>query len=406
MTLWKELQARGLYYQCTNEEALEKILETEKIFVYVGVDPTGESLHLGHLVPLLTLCHFGRYGHTPIILIGGGTARVGDPSGKTETRPLLSENDLRKNITKIETQIRTIMGKFDIDPIFVNNANWLNNLKYIDFIRDIGCHFSINRMLSFDTYKTRLEKGLSFLEFNYQLLQAYDYLYLYKHFDCTLQVGGADQWANIIAGNDIIRRIHQVETYGYTLPIITRSDGSKMGKSEKGALFIDSTITSPYNFYQYLRNTPDLDVIKFLKQYTFLDLTHISSFEKCVGEQLNPAKELLAYTLTEFIHGKNIAQEIREAANAVFYGVGTKDSIPSYTINADALETLSILELYVKTGLCASKTEARRLIEQGGARMNNLKIVDIDFKGKISDFTKNEAILSAGKKTHIRLLLV
>lgn len=405
MTLWEELKARGLYYQCTNDVDCQKYLETEKAKVYLGVDPTSESIHIGHLIPLIVLCHFGRYGHTPIVLVGGGTARVGDPSGKTEARPLLDDAQLAKNISAIQKQLVDIFNKFDITPIFVNNADWLNNLGYIDFIRDIGRHFSVSRMLSFDTYKTRLETGLSFLEFNYQLLQSYDFLHLYKDYQCHIQIGGADQWANIVAGTDLIRRLHQKEVYGYTLPLVTRADGSKMGKSEKGAIFIDPNITSPYDFYQYLRNTADSDVIKFLKMYTFIDLEKISQLETLQGSELNEAKDLLAYTFTEFIHGTEEADKAKDASKAAFYGAGSTDNMPTYEIQVSSLPT-GVLDVYLDCGLCASKAEARRLIEQGGAKINGEKILDIDMKFEKQIFNNNEAMLSAGKKKFMRLLLV
>lgn len=404
MDLIEELKRRKLFFQCTNEEDMAVLLDNEKVFVYVGLDPTGESLHLGHLIPLITLCHFGRYGHSPIILIGGGTARVGDPAGKTESRPLLTEEQLEHNISKISQQLQKIMGIFNIELIFQNNAEWLNDLHYIDFIRDIGKHFSVSRMLSFDTYKSRLEGGLSFLEFNYQLLQAFDYLHLYRKYGCKIQMGGADQWANIVSGNDLIRRLHQTETFGYTLPLITRSDGAKMGKSEKGAIYLDPEITSPYDFYQYLRNTSDINVVDFLKQYTFIPLEEIEVYESYQGVELNTAKELLSYKLTELIHGTQIAREVQESAKAMFYGSGSQKNVPSHIIES-LNSSLSILEVYVHSGLCASRGEARRLIEQGGAKINNNKITDIEYVLSSNDFNKNEAILSAGKKKHIRLII-
>lgn len=409
MTVWEELRARGLFFQCTHEEKVKQLLENEKTSIYIGFDPTGESLHLGHFIPFLTLCHLGRYGHTPIILIGGGTARVGDPSGKTESRPLLTDEQLQHNITNIETQVRRILAQFDIEPVFVNNAEWLNDLHYIDFIRDIGRHFSVSRMLSFDTYKNRLEDGLSFLEFNYQLLQAYDYLHLHQQHNCTIQMGGADQWANIVAGCDLIRRVDRSEVYGYTLPLVTRSDGSKMGKTERGAIFIDEKLTTPYEMYQYLRNTPDADVIQFLKYYTFISIEEIKTYEKLEGAALNKAKEILAYSVTALIHGEAKAEEAEEAAKAVFYGNGTKDTgshdtRPSFTLEKHAFP-ISILDIYVQSGLCTSKGEARRLVEQGGAKLNGEKISSIEHTLEKKDCTEKDMILSAGKKKHIRLVL-
>lgn len=296
-TLWETLTWRGFYYQCTNELLLQKKFESETVTAYVGVDPTAESLHIGHFVPLYLLCHLAQAGHKPIVVLGAGTAKIGDPSGKISERCLLQNEELQHNTRTIKKQIQNIFARLQVEAQYLDNSDWLDELLYIDFMRTIGRHFSVNRMLSFETYKKRLETGLSFLEFNYQLLQSYDFLHLFENYNCHLQCGGADQWANIVAGSELIRRIHGKETVGFTLPLITRADGSKMGKTEEGAIFVDPALTSTFDFFQYWRNADDSDLIKFLKLYTFLPRTEINLYLNLKAEQLNLIKEILAFNV-------------------------------------------------------------------------------------------------------------
>ncbi len=442
MTLWEELQWRGFYYQCTNDTELQSRFEKEKITAYVGVDPTGESLHIGHFVPLYLMCHFYRYGHSPIIVLGTGTAKVGDPSGKSKARPILSAEELQSNTNKIKDQVQSIFSRLDIQAQFVDNSAWLDNLQYISFIRDIGKHFSVNRMLSFETYKKRLETGLSFLEFNYQLLQSYDFLHLFQEHQCTLQFGGADQWANIVAGCELIRRVHGKECFGYTLPLVTRSDGMKMGKSEDGAVFIDDRLTNTFDFYQYWRNVDDRDCVRFLKLYTFLPKEEIDFWSSLKEQELNTAKEVLAYYVTAIMHGETTAWNMLMSAramfsqakiNAVIYRIlaqhkdalskdtitllekicnndssnstQTQSDIPTVQLQREDLQKgMSVVDIFLYSGLCSSKSEVRRLIQQGGARLFD-DVVDT------SDLIVNETFLSPtddiivklGKKKIVRL---
>lgn len=408
LSLWDELQWRGFFFQCTNERDLRSYLEDDKRVIYAGFDPTGKSLHIGHFVPLLLLSHFGKHGHTPIVLTGGGTAKIGDPSGKTSSRPLLSAEDLADNSHALFTQAQNVMATLGCPHAQMrNNAQWLDELSFIDFIRDIGSHFSVSRMLSFDAYKNRLEGGLTFLEFTYQLLQAYDFLHLHDKHGCTIQAGGADQWANIVAGCDLIRRVRQKEVFGYTVPLITRADGAKMGKSEKGAVFFDPSLTPPFDFYQYWRNVSDADAYRFLKMYTILPKEEIERFEKASGEALNEAKELLAYTVTEMVHGREAAQSMQQAARAAFGGRDSDDAAqPRFAVpRAKVAAGLTFADLYVDSGLASSKSEARRLIAQGGARIGDALITDENEQLQEHHFAHGNPLLRSGKKKFVRLML-
>ncbi|MFW6343132.1 MAG: tyrosine--tRNA ligase, partial [Sediminispirochaetaceae bacterium] len=297
----KELEARGFIQQCTDIDKLSEVMESEEVSIYVGVDPTGKSLHVGHMVPIFAMAHLQNYGHRPLIIAGGGTGLIGDPSGKTEMRKILSVEEIRENTRMIGEQVAKVVHLDGERGILLNNYDWLGKLNYIEFLRDIGRHFSVNRMLSFEGYKQRLERGLSFIEFNYQLLQAYDYLVLNREYNCKLQIGGDDQWGNIVAGIDLIRRMEGRETYGLTFPLVTRADGKKMGKSEKGAVFLDGELFSPYEFFQYWRNVNDADVGRFLKLFTFVPLEEIAELESLEGQEINRAKERLAFEQTKII---------------------------------------------------------------------------------------------------------
>ncbi len=408
MSGFEVLEERGFISQCSDTEGLKKLLDSERVTFYVGFDPTGRSLHVGHLVPLFAMAHLQRAGHRPIALIGGGTARIGDPSGKTETRKILPIETINENGRRFKEQISRFISFDNERGILADNAEWLADLNYIDFLREIGRHFSVNRMLSFETYKMRLETGLSFIEFNYQILQAYDYLTLYRRFGCRLQMGGDDQWGNIVAGIDLIRRVEGVEVYALTSPLVTRSDGKKMGKTEKGALFLDPEMVSPYDFYQYWRNVPDADVKKLLYLFTFLDSEEVERLGKLKDREINRAKEVLAFEITRIIHGEEEAKKAEAAAKAAFGKDkgGTLDAIPSREIPlARIKEGIGIIELFAETSLCSSKSDARRLVMQGGAYVNEKNIRDIETVVGEEYIENGQILLRAGKKRYFRVLV-
>lgn len=399
----KILQERGFIQQCTDLKALSDRMDKGQIAFYTGTDPTGPSLHIGHMVPIFALKHLCREGHKGVVLVGGGTSRIGDPSGKTEMRKMLSYDELDKNAVSIQNQIEKFLAE-DVENVrFVNNKDWLADLNYIDFLRDIGSHFSVNKMLSFEAYKKRMETGLSFLEFNYQLLQSYDFLMLNQNYNVELQIGGDDQWGNMVAGSDLIRRKGGGEVFALTFPLVTRADGQKMGKSEKGALFLDPTLVSPYDFFQYWRNTADADVEKFMLLFTFLSMEEIKAV--CAGD-INKAKERLAFEVTALIHGKEEAEKALEGARAAFSGGGNKDAMPTANLSLSKLnEGIGIIDLFAEAGLASTKSDARRLVEQGGAFINEEKISDIKaLIGKEKLDKDNEMILRAGKKRFMRII--
>ena len=394
---------RGFFRQCTNVEALSALMDKGPVTFYTGTDPTGGSLHIGHLVPQFAVRHLRNAGHIGIALLGGGTGRIGDPSGKTEMRKMLDYQQLDENVEKIKAQLDRFIG-FDGKTAFPeNNKNWLADLNYIDFLRNIGSCFSVNKMLSFEAYKIRMETGLSFLEFNYQLLQSYDFLMLHQKHHCCLQIGGDDQWGNIVAGVDLVRRKTGDEVFGLTFPLITRSDGKKMGKSEKGALFLNKEMTPVFDFFQYWRNVDDADVRRFMLLFTFLPIEEIDRI--CVGN-INEAKERLAWEVTKEIHGKDEADTALAGAKAAFGGGGDKSAMPTVEMDRIVFEQgISIVDLFVQSGLCATKSDARRLIEQGGALIAGESMMD--FKAVITAAALDktgELILRAGKKRFSRIV--
>ncbi|MDR1867352.1 MAG: tyrosine--tRNA ligase [Treponema sp.] len=402
----EQLKLRGFFKQCSALENLSHLMDEGPITFYEGCDPTGASLHIGHMVPYFAFKHLCSTGHTGIVLVGGGTARIGDPSGKTESRKMLSYDQLDRNTAAITVQLTKFFGS-DTNIIWANNKAWLSNLNYIDFLRDIGSHFSVNRMLSFETYKIRMETGLSFIEFNYQLLQSYDFLQLYKQYGCRLQIGGDDQWGNIVAGSDLIRRIEGTEVFGLTFPLITTAEGKKMGKTEKGAIFLDPTLTTPYDFFQYWRNIADQDIQRFLLMFTFLPV------EECYAISAldpNEAKERLAWELTALIHSKDDADKALDGARAAFGKGGTIESIPQVLVPLTAFEQgYNAVDLFFHAGLVATKSEGRRLIEQGGAciaKTSGAFIPITDPKTVIGTaYLADDAtlLLRAGKKQYRRI---
>ncbi len=399
---FKFLKNRGFFQQSTDEEALARKLDNENVTFYVGYDPTNVSLHLGHLVPIMASAFLQRMGHKPIALVGGGTAMIGDPSGRTSARPILTVDEIDSNSMLIKEQLERFITLDGEKGLFINNGDWLRNINYIEFLRDIGKHFSVNRMLSFETYKEKYKNhGLSFLEFNYVLLQSYDFLRLYKEHNCTLQVGGDDQWANMVSGVELIRRItgsnSNVECL--TLPLILTSDGKKMGKTQNGALFLSKEITSVYDFYQYWINVTDSDVIRFLKLYTFIDDSEIEKLSQLKGEELIEAKRVLAFEVTKIVHSESDAIEAREAANAAFGSGDNIDLIPTFSIDRSRIEAgISILDLFVESGLVESKSEVRRLIKQNAIKINEDKISNENLIVDSSFITESGIILRSGKK--------
>lgn len=406
----ENLKERGFFQQCTDVEGLSTLMDSGPVTFYVGCDPTGPSLHIGHMVPFFAYRHLRAAGQKGIALIGGGTARIGDPSGKTEMRKMLNYETLDANADAIRAQLDRFIGFDGESARSANNKDWLANLNYIDFLREIGSHFSVNRMLSFEAYKMRMETGLSFIEFNYQLLQSYDFLELYRRYGCRLQIGGDDQWGNIVAGGELIRRIEGAEVYGVTFPLVTTADGKKMGKTEKGAIFLDPAITSPYDFFQYWRNVQDADIRRFLLMFTFLPMGECDSLT-APGKNPNEAKERLAWEVTALIHGKDEADKALSGAKAAFGSGGDKASMPTVTVSRALFETgYNLVDLFTDAKLAPTKSEARRLVQQGGAFVSDktgaLGAVS-DPAAKISAGAldrEGELTLRAGKKRYCRVV--
>jgi tyrosyl-tRNA synthetase len=407
------LQDRGFIKQCTDYEGLSDLMDKEPVTFYVGVDPTGRSIHIGHMVPFFAMHHLQEAGHNPIALVGGGTSLIGDPSGKSEMRMMLTVEQIRQNSASIKDQLGTVvdfsdsLGEGKGHATMLNNYDWLGGLNYIEFLRDIGKHFSVNRMLTFESYKQRLERGLSFIEFNYQLLQSYDFLTLFRDHGCRLQIGGDDQWGNIVAGIELIRKVESAECFGLTFNLITRADGHKMGKSEKGAVFLNPEMYSPYDFYQYWRNVNDADVIKFMKLFTFLPLEEIATYEKS-SVNINEAKERLAFEQTKIIHGESEAEKARDAAKSMFGGglsAEAREGLPTISIPMASLEEgIGAIELFAMTDLCKTNSDARRLISQGGATIQDRKVEDVKQVIDASWAQQGEMILKAGKKRYFRIV--
>lgn len=400
------LKERGFIAQTTNEEKIREILGNEKVTFYTGFDPTADSLHVGHLLQLIVMTHMQKAGHRPIVLLGGGTAMVGDPSGKTDMRKMLSREEIQHNASRFREQMSKLIDFSDGKAVIVNNGDWLMELKYIEFLRDIGVHFSVNRMLTAECFKSRLERGLSFIEFNYMLMQSYDFLKLYQDYNCKMELGGDDQWSNILGGVDLIRRVKGDEVYGMTFCLLTTSDGRKMGKTEKGAVWLDPEKTSPYDFYQYWRNVHDEDVIKCLKLLTFLPMEEIEKLAQYKDERINEVKEVLAYEVTKIVHGEEEARKAQDAARALFANGGDSAHVPSTEITgADLGDGIGVLDLLMLANLIPSKGEGRRLIAQGGIYINGERVDDQNMVITSSDFKENELLVRKGKKVYHRIVL-
>lgn len=406
-TVYDVFIERGFIDQVTDEGKIGELLEG-KVTCYIGFDPTASSFHVGNLVPIMSLAHMQRYGHRPIALVGGGTGLVGDPSGKDEMRQIMTKEEIRQNAETQKIQFAHFLDFSGDRALLLNNADWLTKLNYIDFLRDIGVYFSVNRMLATESIKIRLESGLSFIEFNYQLLQAYDFWYLFKHCNCSIQMGGSDQWGNIVAGIDLIRRLEGRQAYGITFPLIMTADGRKMGKTEKGAVWLDSQRTSPYDYYQFWVNTDDRDVKRFLALFTFLPMEEVEKLGKLKGAEIRKAKEILAVEATKIVHGEEEAKKARDASRALFSDEETsEESIPTKVMDRkEFIQGIPIFKLFEGTSLCSSGSEARRLIEQGGGYLNKKKVDKFDRLVKLDDFNeKGEILLRAGKKKYRRIKL-
>jgi len=408
------LKERGFVNQSIDEAGIKWLLSKQKVSFYIGFDPTASSLHIGNLIALMAAAHLQNQGHKPIILVGGGTGLVGDPSGKDKARPIMNCREINKNALALKKQISRIINFKNNQALLLNNADWLSKLNYIEFLRDFGTHFSVNRLLNSESVKIRLEKGLSFLEFNYQLLQAYDFWHLFKTKNCVLQLGGSDQWGNIIAGVELIRRLEEKEAYGVTIPLITTSDGKKMGKTEKGAVWLDAKLTSPYKYYQFWINTDDADTIKFLLLFTFLPVEKIEKLKKLKGSEIKKAKEILAFEATKILHGEKEARKAAEASTALFGNEKTEaNSVPAISISRNEIRKgIPASKLFVLAGLAKSSGEAHRLITQGGGYLNekrldnpNLLIAENDFKTCPPGRRDGELMLRAGKKKYQKIEL-
>ncbi len=399
------LRERGFLAQITFEDDLYKRLEKEPTAFYVGFDPTATSLHFGHFIPIIAMAHMQKAGHIPIALVGGATAMIGDPSGKTDMRKMMTVETIARNVAGIKSQLERFIEFGEGKAMLVNNADWLMDVKYVEFIRDIGVHFSVNRMLAAECYKQRLERGLTFLEFNYMLMQSYDFLQLFKRFGCRLEMGGDDQWSNMLAGADLIRRKEREDAFACTFKLLLNHEGKKMGKTEKGALWLDADLCSPYDFYQYWRNIADADVAKCLALLTFLPMDEVRRLSALEGSGVNEAKKVLAYECTKLVHGQQEADKAQMAAAALFGG-GAAADVPTYEWTKAALaEDARLTTLLSLCGLCASRGEARKMVQQGAVLINDSKVEDIDKTLAEGDFAADGVLLRKGKKSYCRVIL-
>ena len=417
MNVFDELKARGIIAQCTNEEEIRKQLEAGPVRFYVGFDPTADSLHIGHFIPIILMSHLQKAGHVPIALFGGGTGVIGDPSGKSDMRKMLTMDDIKHNVECFKKQMSRLIDFSDDKAIAVNNADWLLDLNYIDFIKKVGVHFTISKMLAAECYKQRMERGLTFFELNYMLMQSYDFYVLNQEYGCMMELGGDDQWSNMIGGVELIRRIaakeaeetgkpvpESTKVNAFTCSLLLTSEGKKMGKTEKGALWLDPEKTSPYDFYQYWRNVDDADVIKCMKMLTFLPLEYIDELSKAEGSEINKVKEILAFEVTKLIHGEEEAQKAQATARALFTTGGDIENMPSTDLSADDFTDgkITVQDVLVKCKLTPSKGEAKRLIQQGGVLVDDEKVTDMFATLTEDNFSKGYVVIKKGKKVFHR----
>ncbi|MCI9372619.1 MAG: tyrosine--tRNA ligase [Lachnospiraceae bacterium] len=401
MKIYEELQARGLLAQLTDAEEIRELINEGKATFYIGFDPTADSLHVGHFMALCLMKRLQEAGNKPIALIGGGTGMIGDPSGRSDLRTMMTRETIEHNCECFKKQMSRFIDFSEGKALMVNNADWLTDLNYIEFIRDIGVHFSVNRMLTAECYKQRMEKGLSFLEFNYMIMQSYDFLELYKRYGCNMQFGGDDQWSNMLGGTELIRRKLGKDAYAMTITLLLNSEGKKMGKTQKGAVWLDPNKTSPFEFYQYWRNVADADVLKCLRMLTFLPLEQIDEMDKWEGSQLNQAKEILAYELTNLVHGEAEAEKAKEAAKALFAGGGNSENIPTVVLEDEQFTngSIDILAILVAAGMAASRSEARRAVEQGGVTVKGEKVTDVKTAYGKEEIVAEKFMVKKGKKS-------
>ena len=401
MTVFDELKARGLLAQLTDEEEIKELINHGKATFYIGFDPTADSLHVGHFMALCLMKRLQMAGNKPIALIGGGTAMIGDPSGRSDMRSMMTQETIQHNCDCFKEQMSRFIDFSEGKAMMVNNADWLLGLNYIEILREVGAHFSVNRMLTAECYKQRMEKGLSFLEFNYMIMQSYDFYVLYQKYGCNMQFGGDDQWSNMLGGTELIRRKLGKDAYAMTITLLLNSEGKKMGKTQKGAVWLDPNKTSPFEFYQYWRNVADADVLKCLRMLTFLPLEQIDEMDKWEGSQLNQAKEILAYELTNLVHGEAEAEKAKEASKALFAGGGSSENIPVAVLSDDQFTdgNIDILAVLVASGLAASRSEARRAVEQGGVTVKGEKVTDVKKTYSKEEIATEEFMVKKGKKS-------
>lgn len=406
MTVFDELKARGLLAQLTDEEEIKELINNGKATFYIGFDPTADSLHVGHFMALCLMKRLQMAGNKPIALIGGGTAMIGDPSGRSDMRQMMTKETIAHNVECFKKQMSRFVDFSEGKALLVNNADWLLGLNYVELLRDIGPHFSVNRMLTAECYKQRMEKGLSFLEFNYMIMQSYDFLALYEKYGCNMQFGGDDQWSNMLGGTELIRRKLGKDAYAMTITLLLNSEGNKMGKTQKGAVWLDAEKTSPFEFYQYWRNVADADVLKCIKMLTFLPLEEIEKMEGWEGSELNTAKEILAFELTKLVHGEEEAAKAQESARALFAGGGSLENMPVSELTAEDFTDgkIDLISVLVKAGLNPSRSEARRAIEQGGVTVNEEKVTDIKKEFEKEDFGDG-MIVRRGKKNYKKVVV-
>ena len=407
MEIYEELKARGLIAQVTNEDEIRELVNAGKATFYIGFDPTADSLHVGHFMALCLMKRLQMAGNKPVVLIGGGTGYVGDPSGRTDMRSMMTPETIQHNCDCFKKQMERFIEFGPDKAIMVNNADWLLKLNYIDLLRDVGACFSVNNMLRAECYKQRMEKGLSFLEFNYMIMQSYDFYHLFKHYGCNMQFGGDDQWSNMLGGTELIRKKLGKDAYAMTITLLLNSEGKKMGKTQSGAVWLDSNKTSPFEFYQYWRNVADADVLKCIRMLTFLPLEEIDKMDKWEGSQLNTAKEILAFELTKLVHGEEEANKAQQTARALFSGSGNLDNMPSYTLSKDDLTDgkIAVNDILFKAGMTKSKGEGRRLIEQGGVSVNDKKVASAVETVCADDFSDGSIIVKKGKKVFYKIIL-